>query len=228
MVLEQTQNIKDYELPLHKLHDLAPDIPWSDFSRLSPGASPIEVCQIIGEWYANHSNKARKHFAGQFFTPPIVARYMANLAGILQNQVRILDPGAGIGILACALCEAALQQHTSSLSIVAYEADPVLAPLCSFTLNYIQNILHEQGIELSFELHQQDFVAAIAEQTISLWSDDTKPQHPFDLVILNPPYFKVNQKDMRAQLVKDIAHGCTNMYTMFMYNGPRKLDRWLR
>ncbi len=29
MVLEQTQNIKDYELPLHKLHDLAPDIPWS-------------------------------------------------------------------------------------------------------------------------------------------------------------------------------------------------------
>jgi len=29
MVLEQTQNIKGYELPLHKLHDLAPDIPWS-------------------------------------------------------------------------------------------------------------------------------------------------------------------------------------------------------
>ena len=110
MVLEQTQNIKDYELPLHKLHDLAPDIPWSDFSRLSPGASPIEVCQIIGEWYANHSNKARKHFAGQFFTPPIVARYMANLAGTLHDNARVLDPGAGVGILACAICESAKVQ----------------------------------------------------------------------------------------------------------------------
>ena len=218
MVLEQTQNIKDYELPLHKLHDLAPDIPWSDFPRLSPGASPIEVCQIIGEWYANHSNKARKHFAGQFFTPPIVARYMANLAGTLHDNARVLDPGAGVGILACAICESAKVQKLTALSVVAYESDPVLHALCSFTLNYAHNFLREQGIKLSIELYQQDFLEAMAEQITqtSLWSNGLRPGQPFDLAILNPPYFKVNQKDTRARLIKDIAHGRTNMYTIFM------------
>src|SRR5207247_6541900 len=129
------------------LHDLAPDIPWSDFSRLSPGASPIEVCQIIGEWYANHSNKARKHFAGQFFTPPIVARYMANLAGTLHDNARVLDPGAGVGILDCAICESAKVQKLTAISVVDFESDPVLHALCSFTLNYAHNFLREQGIK---------------------------------------------------------------------------------
>src|SRR5712692_4536718 len=50
----------------------------------------------------------------------------------------------------------------------------------------------------------------------SLWSSTLQPQQPFDLVILNPPYFKVNQTDTRARLVKDIAHGRTNKYTMYM------------
>lgn len=122
--MEQVQLHKAYELPLYELRKLVPDSSWNTPPIISPDLSPVEVCHILGEWYIAHSSEARRRDAGQFFTPPIVARYMANLAGTLQNQVRILDPGAGIGILACALCEAALQQHISSFSIVAYEADP--------------------------------------------------------------------------------------------------------
>ena len=81
MVMEQVQNVKDYKILLHQLHNVAPEIAWSDFPASSPGTSPIEVCHIIGEWYVHHSNVARRHDAGQFFTPPIVARYMANVAG---------------------------------------------------------------------------------------------------------------------------------------------------
>ncbi|GAC1385127.1 MAG: hypothetical protein NVSMB33_14030 [Ktedonobacteraceae bacterium] len=216
MVMEQVQKI--YKLPLYELHKLAPNVAWNNPPPFSPNLSPVEVCHVIGEWYVAHSSEIQRRNAGQFFSPPIIAHYMANLAGILDNQVRILDPGAGIGILACAVCEAAVQQNVCTLSIVAYEADPVLALLCSSTLNYTRDLFYEHGIELSIELHQQDFVEAMAEQIapISLWSNDTSLQHPFDLVILNPPYFKVNQKDVRAQLVKDIAYGRTNMYTMFM------------
>jgi len=143
---------------------------------------------------------------------------MANVAGVLHNNARILDPGAGIGILACAICEAAIVYKLTALSIVAYEFDPVLYALCSFTLNYARDLLHKHGIELTIELFNQDFIEAMAEEItqISLWSSEPRPQQPFDLTILNPPYFKVNQTDIRAKLVKDIAQGRTNMYTMFM------------
>ncbi len=218
MVMEQVRKHKVYQLPLHELDNLAPGISWSDPPTISPDLSPVQVCQIVGEWYVAHTSDVRRHDAGQFFTPPIVARYMANLAGILHNQSYVLDPGTGVGILACAICEAAILQKLSALSIVAYESDPLLYLLCSFTLNYARDLLHEHGIELSIELHQQDFIEAMAEQVTykSLWSDGPQPSRPFDFAILNPPYFKVNQKDGRAKLVKDIAQGRTNMYTMFM------------
>jgi adenine-specific DNA-methyltransferase len=196
------------------------------FSRsFSYYLSPIEVCQIIGEWYTDHIDEVRRHERGQFFTPPIVARYMANVAGKLSNQIRVLDPGSGVGVLACAICESALAQKISSLTIIAYESDPVLHVLSSFTLNYTQEYLHEHGIELTFELHQQDFIEAMAAEMTysSLWTTGTRPQLPFDLTVLNPPYFKVNQKDTRAKLAKDIVQGRTNMYTMFMSLAARAL-----
>lgn len=218
MVMEQVRNQKTLSLPLDELRKVAPDISGAAVPEITSNLSPVEVCQILGEWYKNYSNAAHRRDAGQFFTPPIVARYMANLAGALHNQMRVLDAGTGAGILACAVCELAKVQQLSELTIVAYEPDPVLFVLCSFTLDYARNFLLEHGVKLFIELHQQDFLEAMATRLTrrSLWSSDLQPEQPFDLTILNPPYFKVNQADNRAKLVKDVAHGRTNMYTMFM------------
>lgn len=218
MVMEQVRSQKTYILPLDELSKVAPDISWTTVPKITSDFSPIEVCQILGEWYKNHRSEVHRHDAGQFFTPPIVARYMANLAGTLHNQMRVLDAGAGVGILACAICELAKVQQLPELTIVAYEPDPALFMLCSFTLDYARDFLREHSVKLFIELHQQDFLEAMATQLThhSLWSSNLQPQRPFDLTILNPPYFKVNQTDDRAKLVKDVAHGRTNMYTMFM------------
>jgi adenine-specific DNA-methyltransferase len=219
MVTEQIWSGKYYELPLQELYALAPDIQWEYLPAISPALSPVEICHTVGEWYRACASDIRRHNAGQFFTPPPIARYMATLAGKLENGMHILDPGAGVGILASAICEVALQQRLSTFSITAYESDPVLHTLCSWALAYIRNILYEHGTTVSIEVHQRDFVEAMAAQinhTSSLWSQELQPKHLFDLAILNPPYFKVNQKDPRAELVKDIAQGRTNMYTMFL------------
>jgi adenine-specific DNA-methyltransferase len=218
MAIGQVRGHDIYKLPLQELRDLAPHISWANPPAILPGTSPIEVCQIVSDWYVACSDDARRREAGQFFTPPIVARYMANAAGALHNQARVLDPGAGVGILSCAICESALLQQLSSLTIVAYESDPVLHTLCNFTLNYARDFLQEHGVKLFIELYRHDFIEAMAEQMTqaSLLSSSLRPEHPFDLAILNPPYFKVNQKDTRARLVKNIAEGRTNMYTMFM------------
>src|SRR5229473_2666569 len=218
MAIGQVRGHDIYKLPLQELRDLAPHISWDNPPAILPSSSPIEVCQIVGEWYVAHSDDARRREAGQFFTPLIVARYMANAAGALHNQARVLDPGAGAGILSCAICESALIQGLPSLTIVAYESDPVLHTLCQFTLNYARDFLQEHGVKLYIELYRHDFIEAMYEQMTrpSLLSSGLRPEHLFDLAILNPPYFKVNQKDTRARLVKDIAQGRTNMYTMFM------------
>src|SRR6266581_4414275 len=218
MAIGQVRGHDIYKLPLQELHGLAPHTSWANPPTILPASSPIDVCQIVGEWYVACSDGARRREAGQFFTPSIVARYMANAAGVLHNQARVLDPGTGVGILSCAICESALLQGLSGLTIVAYESDPVLHTLCQFTLNYACDFLQKRGVKLFIELHQHDFIEAMAEQMTrpSLLSSGRQPEHPFDLAILNPPYFKVNQKDTRARLVKKIAEGRTNMYTMFM------------
>src|SRR6266851_656355 len=218
MAIGQVRGHDIYKLPLQELRDLAPHISWDNPPAILPSSSPIEVCQIVGEWYVAHSDDARRREAGQFFTPLIVARYMANAAGALHNEMRVLDPGAGVGMLSCAICESALIQGLPCLTIVSYESDPLLHTLCQFTLNYARDFLQEHGVKLYIELYRHDFIVAMAEQMTraSLLSSGLRSEHPFDLAILNPPYFKVNQKDTRARLVKDIAQGRTNMYTMFM------------
>jgi hypothetical protein len=108
MALEQVEKRQEYELPLQELHKLAPDISWNDAPNISSDFSPVEVCQAIGDWYIARSNDTRRREAGQYFTSPIVARYMANLAGTLHEQMYVLDPGAGVGILSCAICESAI------------------------------------------------------------------------------------------------------------------------
>jgi adenine-specific DNA-methyltransferase len=218
MVMERVENTTICELPLEALRKLAPDIAWKAAPTISPNLYPTEVCQIVGNWYVESSSEARRYQAGQFFTPAVVARYMANLAGRLHEQAYILDAGAGVGMLACALIELAKLQEASPITIVAYEADPVLYSLCSFTLRHARNFLQKHNLDVTIELHQQDFLEAMVAQftSPSLWSNNPRPERPFDFAILNPPYFKVNQADKRAKIVKDIAFGRTNMYTMFM------------
>ena len=41
---------------------------------------------------------------GQFFTPAPTARFMADLSEVSGEDVRLLDPGAGLGSLSAA-CE---------------------------------------------------------------------------------------------------------------------------
>lgn len=218
MATEQVWANKSYEFPLEEIHKLAPDIHWKYLPVIAPTLSPVEACQVIGEWYRACSSDARRVNAGQFFTPSTIAHYMALIGGEFENGMHILDPGAGVGILTSAICEKAIQQKLNKIFITVYESDPVLYVLCRWMLTRTQDILNEHGIDTSIELYQQDFVEAMAEKnmSLSLWSQDSHLKHSFDLVILNPPYFKVNQKDPRAHLVKDIAQGRTNMYTIFM------------
>lgn len=218
MTMEQQLDEKSYVISLQELQKLAPTIHWSNSPHISPHLLPTTVCQILTDWYITCSDEARRRDKGQFFTPINIARHMANATYSLPQVLQVLEPGGGTGMLISAVCETALQHHITDISIHAYEVDPVLHYLCSFVLNYAKDFLCKHNISLTFTIYQQDFLVAMAEQSkaASLWSESSTKQSSFDLVILNPPYFKLNQQDERTKQLKDIAEGRTNIYTVFM------------
>ncbi|MDR1438936.1 MAG: SAM-dependent methyltransferase, partial [Clostridiales bacterium] len=55
--------------------------------------------------YMQTASKAERKVIGQFFTPASIADYMGQLATFSGEYVRVLDPGAGSGILSAALID---------------------------------------------------------------------------------------------------------------------------
>ena len=46
MVMEQVRKHKVWELPLHELQNVAPDIAWSNPPTISPDLSPVQVFEV--------------------------------------------------------------------------------------------------------------------------------------------------------------------------------------
>ena len=51
---------------------------------------------------------------GQFFTPKKVANFMANSVIFDNDNIHILDPGAGTGILIAAVCDRIVEQKKNT------------------------------------------------------------------------------------------------------------------
>lgn len=145
---------------------------------------------------------------GQFFTPLAVAQMMAQMLPLpTSNKVRILDPGAGSGILTAAVVDRFTRESPeTNLEIVAVEKDSELIPALKNTLKDCSR----PGVHLEYV--NQDFIE---------WA--LQGQSLFDYVIQNPPYFKIASKSEVAQILR--SHGCNvpNMYAAFMSLGERLL-----
>ena len=128
---------------------------------------------------------------GQYFTPPSVASFMASLIDPMPgNRVRILDPGAGTGILGAMAVVAALSKGAESAHLVAVEYEPRAARALRQTLGLLTRKCPNR---LTFEIVEDDFLR-IAEPSL------TGRQLPrdFDVVISNPPYFKMSPSKPRG------------------------------
>jgi len=90
---------------------------------------------------------------GQRFTSCAVARFMAKQIGRLPIQIRLLDPGSGVGILAAAVCERIAKMRTPrSVFIEAWETDPSVLSALTATLVACREILGGCGHALDFKI----------------------------------------------------------------------------
>ena len=117
------------------------------------------------------------------------------------------------------------KKGTTELHVVAYENDTALAALLEKSLVYLRQRLSLQAISLHVDLRQDDFVLAYADELLqdstnspSLFQETARRQS-FDLIISNPPYFKIPKSDPRAKAASTVVHGQPNIYALFMAVG---------
>jgi adenine-specific DNA-methyltransferase len=181
---------------------------------------PTIYAERIGNWYSSFSASQHRKQQGQFFTPISVARFMASLVSGKSENPSILDPGAGCGILSCAICEALLLVKTKpqTIHLDLFETDEKIYPLLEKVASHLADYLHIRGINLSCKIIREDYVlqhADVLQSEPQLFSlADSKGK--YDICISNPPYFKLAKSDPRSMAASTIVHGQPNIYFLFM------------
>ena len=181
---------------------------------------PTAYADRLGQWYATLVSAEHKKRWGQYLTPVPVADFMASLCQPEGEILRILDPGAGAGVLTCALCEhlASQRRKPCQLMITAYEVDKDLCQVLEKGLSYLQLRLGPQGISVEFTISMTDFIIQHADgldDSLSLFPAPSDERF-YDVVICNPPYFKLPKSDARALAAAAVVHGQPNIYALFM------------
>ena len=159
--------------------------------------------------YANSISKDKRKKIGQFFTEPSTAYYMASLIKFHDNM-KILDAGAGTGILAAAVCMKALEYGIKNLSIDLYENDEIVISLLVENMELLKKHLDSEGLTLKYEIINKNFIL----DNKDIWIDNTVGH--YEVVISNPPYKKIGKNDEEALIMKEIVHGQPNIYFLFI------------
>ncbi len=180
---------------------------------------PSHFADRVGQLYAKTVTTQHKKDNGQFFTPTEIAHFMAGLAKQTKGKFKILDPGCGTAILSSSLIET-LTKHNKNLKeieLVVYETDHDILPYTQTVLDYLGKWLKKNKIKFKSTLDTNDFVLEnkdCFEVSATLFYQPKNAT--YDIVISNPPYFKISKDDKRAMVAKSIVWGQPNMYSIFM------------
>jgi adenine-specific DNA-methyltransferase len=146
-----------------------------------------EAVAALCAGYRERTSDAHKKSWGQFFTGPQIAAFMASLFEAPRSEaVRILDPGAGTGVLGICATNEILGRFAARVHLTAVEKEPGVAKILRKSLAAAQR---RWGERLQYNVVEDDFLdLARRERQIA----------NFDYAIGNPPYFKMSPSDARG------------------------------
>ncbi|OGT32233.1 MAG: hypothetical protein A2W28_02075 [Gammaproteobacteria bacterium RBG_16_51_14] len=178
---------------------------------------PVHTLDHVRKSFNSATNRTDRSQIGQFLTPAAIAHFMSSMFETGLRHVRILDPGAGAGMLFAACVETLVSQKDRPLSIevVVYETDSTILPYLDETMKRSQSLCVSNGIVFHGNIRQEDFVlAAITETKESLFA---VPGARFTHVILNPPYKKINSQTVMSRMLYSSDIEVANLYAAFVW-----------
>lgn len=175
------------------------------------------VLQTTNEYIEKMPKTLRKKY-GQFFTSKETAIFMAGLFDVptAKHELKILDAGAGTGILSVALIER-LQDvsYLQEVHLVCYENDSNVIDLLKNNLDWV---CQKSKIHITYEVHTENYILSqMQEYNEMLGSNPNPPQ--YDMVIGNPPYMKIAKDAPEATAMPDVCYGAPNLYFLFASMG---------
>lgn len=173
-------------------------------------------------YYSNSSSKKERKKIGQFFTPPSVAKYMGSLMKTDKKEIRVLDPGAGTGMLTGSICQEALTNHSiKSVHVDLYETDKNVIFFLIRNMKEIQDEMEQAGKSFSFNIIEENFIL----KNEWFWNDfESKSEDElYDVIISNPPYKKISKSNEESVVMSSVVHGQPNIYFLFMAMAAKML-----
>lgn len=162
--------------------------------------------------YIAQMPKDRRKKYGQFFTSSETAMFMSNLFNIPNKKhIKILDPGAGSGILSAALLEMLQDKNFETIELICYENDNNILPLLKSNLDYLQK---NSQINLNYKIIEKNYITSQADDFNHLKFSESS-NNKYDLVIGNPPYLKIAKDAPEALAMPQICYGAPNLYFIF-------------
>lgn len=166
--------------------------------------------------FLNTMPKAVRKNKGQFFTSIETAKYMASLfdAELLKDEISILDPGCGTGMLSAAFLERIQEiKRIKKVHLTCYETDTEVLPVLQENLEFIKNNV---TFELFFVIKNEDYLLSQSDDfNYYLGANTQSAEAKYDVIIGNPPYLKISKDNPAAQQMRSVVHGAPNLYFLF-------------
>lgn len=162
--------------------------------------------------YKSKTTKKRRKEIAQFFSSREISQYMSSLCNINAEEIKILDCGAGTGMLSAALIEKLIENEvTKYIELDLYENDENVIKVLLNNMEYIKQELSNREIEFRYNIINKNFITSNQDK----WNDiDFKGS--YDVVISNPPYKKLSKSSNESQAMLEVVHGQPNIYFLFM------------
>jgi adenine-specific DNA-methyltransferase len=178
----------------------------------------VEYAERLSALYSNEFASKDRKPKGQFFTPKHVSTFMAGLFDIKpKDEISILDPGAGIGILSAGFCEKLLNtRRPVSLAVDAYENDTAIIPFLEKVLQECKNELERVGFKVDFNIITKDFILTNGPYLSAPGLFEKSNKKFYDFAISNPPYYKVGTNSPYSKMMAELVCGQPNIYALFM------------
>ncbi len=186
--------------------------------------TPTEYATWLGNICASNALSSKKKKLGQFFTPSSISKFMSAQIFIDRESISILDPGCGVGILSCSLVEHLISEykHIKKIIITAYELDTEILEKTELAFDFIKKWASSREVNIVCDIRNCDYILNNAND----WDDSSifyNNNNQYDIIISNPPYFKLPKEDIRAKVMSSIVNGQPNIYALFMAMSLRLL-----